>query len=422
MANIKAKINKFLTWSGEYAHTDMRYIVKGGFWLTFGRIAAMGTTFLLSVAFANLVSPETYGTYKYILSIYGLLAIITLPGISIALVQSVAGGYEGSITKIIKTKIKWGIAGSLGSLVVAGYYLWNGNSDFAIAFFIVSAFLPFIDTFDLYGSVFSGKQDFKNFAAYTTVPSIIVSGMLIGTLFFTNKAYLIALVYFAAWTLARFITLKVALLKFPLNKNEDPGVISYGKNLTWMNIINHVAGYVDKLFVFLFVGPAELAIYSIAIAPPEQVKNLLSQINDLMFPRLAERSDEEIKAGMKNKYIKLFILGVIVVGGYILLAPYFFSMFFPKYGQSVLLSQIFSISMLNVTAIAPGVYLMAKKKTKELYYSNAIISVFQIISMGILTYLLGLWGLVIARVITRLFSPLITIYYYNKTVGQETAS
>ena len=125
---------------------------------------------------------------------------------------------------------------------------------------------------------------------------------------------------------------------------------------------------------------------------------------------------------MKNKYIKLFILGVIVVGGYILLAPYFFSMFFPKYGQSVLLSQIFSISMLNVTAIAPGVYLMAKKKTKELYYSNAIISVFQIISMGILTYLLGLWGLVIARVITRLFSPLITIYYYNKTVGQETAS
>ncbi len=380
----------------------------------------MGVTFILSVAFANLVSQETYGTYKYILSMYGLLSIATLPGLGTALLQSVASGYEGSVNKVLKTKIKWGLFGSLGSLVISGYYFFNGNSNLGTSFLIIAPFFPFMDSFDLYGAILSGRKDFKNLTRYTILPQIIVSMILISALFFIKKAYLLVIVYLTAWTLVRFITLKITLKNHPLNDKVDSGIISYGKNLTMMNVLDHFASYADRLFVFLFVGPVELAVYSIAIAPSEQVKTLLSQLNDLMFPRMAARNDEEIKAGMNNKYIKLFILGGTVIIIYILLAPYFFHMFFPKYEESILLSQVFSISMLNVAAVPTNLYLLARKRVKELYKSNVMVSVFQILSMAILTYFMGLWGLVLARVATRFFSPFVSIYYYNKTVGEDS--
>ena len=65
---IKEKIFNLLHWSQKYTGTDMVYLATGGFWLISGQIFYSATAFLLSIAFANLWSKETYGIYTYIIS------------------------------------------------------------------------------------------------------------------------------------------------------------------------------------------------------------------------------------------------------------------------------------------------------------------------------------------------------------------
>ena len=90
IGKIKTKIYKLLRWSEKYTKTDMVYLAKGASWLTSGQIISSFAIVLLAIAFANLIPRETYGTYKYVISVVGALSIFTLPGINTAVVQAVA--------------------------------------------------------------------------------------------------------------------------------------------------------------------------------------------------------------------------------------------------------------------------------------------------------------------------------------------
>src|SRR3990167_3737338 len=115
-------LNLFLRKTQKYTKTDNVYIVKYGLWLTAGQLISTASSFLLVLAFANLLPKETYGIYQYALSITAILAIPTLSGIDTAVTRAVSLGYEGSLKKGLKTKIRWGIIGSMASLGLAGYY------------------------------------------------------------------------------------------------------------------------------------------------------------------------------------------------------------------------------------------------------------------------------------------------------------
>ena len=114
--NIKQKLYNTLRRSEHWTHTDMVYIAKGGAWLTAARIVASISSFLMVIAFANLLTKEAYGLYQYVLSIVGILSISTLGGINTALTQAMARGYEGSIIPALKTRIHWGVIGGIGSI------------------------------------------------------------------------------------------------------------------------------------------------------------------------------------------------------------------------------------------------------------------------------------------------------------------
>ena len=85
----------------------MVYLFKGGSWFTSSEIISNLLSFGLSIAYANLLSQQTFGTYKYLLSAYGLISLVALPGIVTAVTQSVSRGYEGSLRNGFKTKMSW---------------------------------------------------------------------------------------------------------------------------------------------------------------------------------------------------------------------------------------------------------------------------------------------------------------------------
>ena len=200
-----------------------------------------------------------------------------------------------------------------------------------------------------------------------------------------------------------------------MSKDEDPKAIPYGKHLSLMKVINTIASYIDRLFVFHFLGAVPLAVYAFAIAMPEQIKGAFSLLDTLAFPKFIGRNSEEIKASFKKKALRLFLLGGVVIGAYILAAPFIFKTFFPRYEEAVFYSQLFALSMLNLALFPATTALRAKKNVKGLYISNFVTPIFQIITMLVFILWQGLLGLIIARIISRFFGSFLDTYLFFRS-------
>lgn len=414
MRSLKIKFYNLLRWSEKYFKTDMVYLAKGGSWLTLGQIVSSASSFLLAIAFANLLPKETYGIYKYILSLAGILAIPTLSGMGTALIQAVARGYEGSFIPVLKTKIRWGLLGGLASLILAGYYFYNGNTTLTISFLVSAAFLPFMDSFGIYNTLLQGRKLFDVSTKYGIIVQIIAIATLITTILFTKNLFLILLAYFSSWTLLRFIFLKITLKKFPPKDKKDPQTISYGKHLSLMNIFPLIAQQLDKVLLFHFLGPVQLAIYSFAVAIPNQIKSPFKNLQVLILPKFSKRSKEEIKSTLFNKILKLGMLLIFIIILYILVAPFIYKIFFPQYLESIFYSQIFAVSIIAILAILPITFLQAKLAQKELYQFNILRAVFQIIALFILIYYFGILGAAIAGIFSEFFNLAILLFLLKR--------
>ncbi|MBU1246924.1 oligosaccharide flippase family protein [Patescibacteria group bacterium] len=420
LKNIRVKIYKLLRWSEAHTKTDMVYLAKGGFWLTLGQIISSASTFLLAIAFANLLPKETYGSYKYILSIASILAIPTLSGMNTAITQAVSRGYEGSLIPALKTKIRWGLFGALASLMLAGYYYFNNNTTLTISFLIISVFLPFMDSFSVYGSLLVGKKQFKISTKYQIISQITAITILIITLCFTQNLFFVLLAYFIPWTFLRFIFLKITLKKFRPNSQQDPQTIPYGKHLSLIGILGAVATHIDKILLFHYLGVAELAIYAFAIAPIEQIKGLFKNLPALALPKLARRSFHEIDSILYKRLFLLFFIGSCMALMYIFFAPYFFKIFFPKYLDSIFFSQIFGISIMLTAPIALlnaiGNSKLIYTPKKMLYEVTIIPQIILIASLLTLVPIFGIIGVIISKILFLFFILILDLIYWKKII------
>lgn len=400
----KIAVYKLLKKSEKWTKTDMIYLAKGGFWLTLGQGVSSVSSFLLAIAFANLLPKETYGTYKYIMSIVSLLAIPTLAGMNTAIIQAVARGYEGSVMPAFKTKVKWGLLGGLASLILTGYYYFQGNNTLAISFLITAVFVPFMDSLLIYDSYLNGKKDFKALSNYTIITRIVSMIVMVGAIFLTKNIFLIIASYFTTNTLLRIIFFKITFSKNKLNTESDPETISYGKHLSLMGILNIVSFYADKLLIFHYLGATELAIYSIAIAPIEQIKGLLKNINILALPKFSTADTRNLVTNLKPKILKMIFVLITIFICYILFSPIMYKLFFPQYVGSIFYSQLFSISIIFTGPLLLVLSVFQSKKNKKILYQyNLIRPILRIILLFIFIHYFAITGIIIAILLSYFF-------------------
>lgn len=411
---LKVKTYKFLRWTEKWIKTDMVYFTKGGFWLTTGQIFSALSAFLLSIAFANLLPLETYGNYKYVLSLAGILSIPTLAGMNTALAQAVASGSNGSFIPAVRARIKWGLLGALASFLLAGYYFYQDNSILTISFLIAAIFLPFMDSFNSYEAVLIGKKLFQTNTKYSIILKLLATIITIMVLFLTDNIFIIIFSYFIIYTFLRFLFLQITIQRIKLNDKIDLATISYGKHLSLMGIIEIIVSQLDKILVFNYLGAIELGIYSFAIAMPEQIKGLLKNIQALALPKFAQSINKETRKTILIKMLKLALFTLPITVIYIISAPYIFKIFFPQYLNSVFYSQLFSISLVTISTSLPLAYLQAHQAQKQLYQLNAISPIIQMIILFISIYFFGLIGIISARILNRFINLFIVVLLLEK--------
>lgn len=405
MNNIKESGIKGLRFLERYTKTDMVYLAGGSFWLGIGQIISSGSAFLTSLAFANLLAPEVYGLYKYIISISSLLTISTLSGMDSALTQAVSRGYEGTMTVAVKEKMKWGTIGSAGALVIGIYYFLQGNATLALSLGVVALFMPFSESTDMYNSTLFGKKLFKTQTLYNNSKKIFSLILIISTIYLTRNVYIILLVSFLSVLLPNLFFLARTKKYYVSNNSVDPEAIRYGKHLSAIYVMGLVLAEVDKILVFHYMGAINLAIYSLAMAPNDQIKGLMKNVNSLAMPQFSQKNITDIKKGIwsKVKVLSIFITGIVLI--YILLAQPFFSFFFPKYLESVHYSQVLSLSLIPIV-IAGFLYtvLESQKATRELYQYNLYTNIVNLVILFPLIYYFGIWGAIASKLVTRTFT------------------
>lgn len=412
---IKNLIYSLLKKSERYTQTDMVYLAKGGFWLTLGQVISTAASFLLAIAFANLLDPVTYGNYKYILSLVGMLGIFALTGIGTAIAQAVARGLENSFYTGFKAKLKWGLLGSLVAIGGAIYYWIRGNSLLPIPLLISAVFSPLMLASQIYGSFLVGRRLFSIQVKYSVLSRIVSAGAIITTLFITKNLFWLIAVYLVSHTLLNYSFYIIIESKFKPNKKEDSETLSYGLHLSLMNVLNQVAFYLDRILIFHYLGAVKLAIYQFAIAPPEQIKALLKNIQPLALPKFAKREKKEIKSTILKKAGKFFLILLPIVSLYILIAPFLYKIFFPQYLKSIFYSQLFILSLLCVPFSFLGIIILQSQKAqKQLYQLNIFSSVVQIIILFLFVYFYGLLGVVLARIISRFIEAGLSLWLVKK--------
>lgn len=410
LKTIKNKFYLLLRWSEKYTGTDMVYLVKGGSWLSVGKGIAMLSAFILSILFANLLPKETYGVYKYILSVVSILSISTLSGMGTSITRAIARGNEGTVRPAVFAEMKWGVIGGVISIAMAIYYWMQGASTLAIAFGLVGVFLPFINVFSLYGAILSGKKRFDLMVRFDVYTQLINFGLMVPFLLFARDAYLLIVPFLLINSFVQGLFLKLTIKKVSLNNKKDPEAVSYGKHLTLMDLVSVIATMADKLLIYHFLGPVQLAIYAIALAPTDQLKGLLKMVGQLAFPKFSEQSKEVLEKAIFKK-VAVYTLAISpMVAVYIIAAPWLFKIFFPSYMSSVIYSQVFCVSLMFSGSMLLMQYLQSQSMKAELYKFNFVNLIIEIVLIFIFVYYYGLWGAIAARVFFRFFNLLSLVY------------
>lgn len=408
---MKERLTSFLHWGEQYAKTDLVYLTKNASWLTISQIAISAFALLTSIAFAHFIPKDIYGSYRYLLSLFWTLTTFSLTGIPTALARAIAKGEDSAYKESIRLSLIWSGPMILISLGLAVYYFAQGNLLLFSGALIIAVIGPLMQPTYLFGSLLEGKRAFRATAIAGIVLNLVPMLALIATMFISQNPLSFLAVYLIAnagtagaiswyvWKQHRVTSLT----------KPTESLFSLGAHFSVMNILAGIAGQIDRLLVFHYLGAIELAVYSFAIALPDQIKSMSNNIATIAFPKFANRPFKEIQETLSRRLGGFTLLMAVFAGIYICIAPFAFHIFFPAYEEAVFYSQIYALALIPLASIFPMTALQAHAANKELYILNIVSSIFQIgILFPAIAYY-GLLGAVVARILSRAFSLILSI-------------
>jgi O-antigen/teichoic acid export membrane protein len=403
---------KILNLINRYLQLDLYYYIKNSFYLISSRLGIELARFALSIAFARLVTKEMYGQWNFILSVVGVCAILTLPGIVSAITQSVSTGHDGVLVRGTKQRFKWGIWGTFIAMGAGLYYVFSGEPAIGTSLIIASFLFPIYNGFHTFAAFFAGKKRFDKVAKYQLITQATPMLITIGVIYFSRNLILIVTVYLLSLSVLRGYFFRIAHQKME-NRNDDPEAVPYGRHLTVTLIPSEIRQNYDRIIIALLISFQELAIYTIALGFTDVIYSLSSIIATLILPKLSQMDQKAAYLEVKKRWPWLVLGFGIICGVAIALCPYIIPFFYTaKYADSVFYAQLLLISVI-IAAPIPIInkaLFLSQKRVSELYRLRIYSAIIEIILLTVLALKFGLLGIVIAVILGR---TLTTLYSFK---------
>lgn len=393
----------------------MKSLFRDSTWVLLGQLVTSLTAFAVITVLANMLEPEDFGLYRFVLSVVTILAITNLPGLDTALVQSTAKGFRNSFTYVARTKAVFSLLGSLAACLLATYYWLTGAMLLASAFALVAIFLPLYGTFFIYFFYLQGRKEFGRAALIQAIGRVVFATAMIGFVCIFPSA-LIALFGFLAGTVLMQYAGYVWVLRQQKKRLEkpienDPNIISYGKHLTLLGTANIIAVNIDKVITWYVLGPVATAIYTVATLLPLESIRIGRIMSQVLLPRFSENSTIDLRSFLK----RIALVEIILFAGWLtfaLVASFFFSLFFPDYAKSVPYAIVAGLIVLTAPAYIIRSYFTATKSEDTLKILLIGVPIIKTLLLVILIFPYGLWGAIWAMVIGGLLEIAISLYLF----------
>lgn len=400
--------------------TDISYLVSGLGWLGSGEVVSNLLGFLQVVAFANLVAPGEYGSFQYVQSVYGLLSLLAWPGLQVAVARASARGHDGALVRGARWRFRWALLGALLGAGFGAYTIVRGNVALGLSIAGAALVLPVVESSSLYASFMAGRKLFRLRTIFNIAIQVVPLAVVIPLMVVAPRLPVLVLGYYLPLAVVHAVFyLSATRMPARTDIGEDAEMLHYGRSLSIFQGVTAVSIWADRFLLYHLLGPAPLAIFSVAMVFPRRVKGLLSIVGDLAFPKWAQKRAWEIRVSLPRKLL-LETAGILVVCAvYALAAPLIFRVFFPAYRSAVPLSQVLILFSLIGLSYPIGAFLEAHKRVKELYVLHFGVFTIKIAAFVVLTPKFGLWGSVMATLLEAVANLAISLYLLFKEKSSE---
>jgi O-antigen/teichoic acid export membrane protein len=385
-------------------------------------VVGVASSFLLMIAFANLVDKSSYGTYQYILSVASVIGACSLTGIGPAFVRAVGKKEYGFLKYGQQKAIRWSIIPLTIGFAVSGYYFIAGNHLIALSILICVIILLITDYLSRFVFILNGLGDFFKSNVILTAQALGPAVLLLPLLFYVQNPLVLTTVYVGSVALSGFIAnlfLKTSniLPSFDLtvvNTAYNNTNIKFAIHQSLIYVINIITTNFDKIFLFQTLGAHQTASYVVAISLPNRIRSLTKQFEPYIFSKFANHSEQAVKAKLTSKFIATLLLTVPIFLVYALFARYFFSTFLPQYTDMAMLSIVYALSLFGGASIVPFAALKAHANETYAYYYTGATSVITVGALIIGVSVAGLTGAVIAKTISMLINTFLVFIFAQR--------
>lgn len=395
-------------------------IFRGGIGSFFLRITYSLLTFGITVFLARLMGVENFGNYSYILAIIMVLAIPAQFGLPTLFVRETAQSLSRKEWSEIRGIWQWGGRITLGLTAVITFstlfvlFLFNDHFDQTQINTMLwgLALVPFITLSALRGAALRGlhKVVLGQLPEQLFLPGIflfliLVSGYILKVAINPSLAMILQVsaaviaFFLGAILLIRHAPKEIARA-MPITKNKQWLSSTFSLALiSGMNIINK---WVSILILGLFVTPAEVGIYRVAVQMAVLTDFGLQIINPVIGPQIARLHARGDKKGLQRlasatARVVLFFNLVITAGFIFFGRPFLKAFFGVEYVASYNALLLLLIGQtINSLAGSVGIILNMTGYEKDTARARIIATVVNIALNFILSPLLGILGAAVA--------------------------
>ncbi len=375
-------------------------------------IGAFGTIVVLS----RFLNKDIFGEIRYVAAALAILSLSSLPGASSIVIQNASAIGKKRVIQIIKDQLQWGLIATVGALLLALFYFLKGNMGLGYGFLVGGFFAPVANLYQMPGHLLAGLKRFKGKTFVdSAILSAIILGAILGTLLTRNVPGTL-LFYFGIQSLATLIFLLYIVRKIPeSNTDNADGIldITHSRQLTIFQAPFTLLPALEKVFIYLLLGPSSLAIFTIAVLPIEHMRSAFRSL--LQFSVLPHFEDETRATLLLKKW--LITASILTVGGIVVLIVFtkiVLPIFFPQYIEAMRFSFILILAIIPVPLQILTLALIASRKIKDLFLYAGSLTIVNVVAFVAFIPLFGLMGAVIAKVITEfLTAAMLGVFYKN---------
>jgi len=330
------------------------------------QIVIFAVGIVTSIILARILGPTGKGVFALIILIPTVMLKLGSLGIEAANVY-----FTGSK----KYNVKDIVSNSLVSAVFIGLILivlffgvsrlnvfqtfLKSNQIKPLYLWLVILVVPFSLLLGFFRSIFLGKEKIIKYNKINILQTVFYLIALIIFLLIFKQGVFGAIVSYILTTVSItlfviFLIKKIIEIKFSLNKFLLKDQIKYGLKAYFGNLMQFLNYRLDMFLVAIFLAPAAVGLYSIAVGIAEKIWMLPGAIATVLFPRISSLNDREANnltpKIARHTFLIIFILSLTLA-------------IFAKPLIKILFGSAFLPSVMPLLILLPGIIALGGAKT-----------------------------------------------------------